>query len=150
MSSDKAPSAGDGEARAAGVEGMVGQSSSPTRPPPGAGPRANTGGFVGAAEVPEVTREEDAPLADDELLVKDAEDEVVDEEVVLEDVTLLSPASPLLPAARAGGATTRDVVGFASGRAPAERSAGRRGRRDARAGSHGRVNRSRRKRRQRR
>lgn len=100
MSSDKAPSAGDGEARAAGVEGMVGQSSSPTRPPPGAGPRANTGGFVGAAEVPEVTREEDAPLADDELLVKDAEDEVVDEEVVLEDVTLISPASPLLPAAR--------------------------------------------------
>ena len=47
-----------------------------------------------------MTREEDAPLADDEMLVKDAEDEVVDEEVVLEDVTLISPASPLLPAAR--------------------------------------------------
>ena len=34
------------------------------------------------------------------MLVKDEEDEVVDEEVVWEDVTLISPASPLLPAAR--------------------------------------------------
>lgn len=100
LSSDMAPSAAGGGARDAGVEGMVGQSSSPTRPPPGAGPRTGAGGFEGAAEVPGVTREEEAPLAKDEVLAEDEEDEVVDEEVVWEDVTLISPASPPLPAAR--------------------------------------------------
>ena len=100
LSSDMAPSAAGGGARVAGVEGMVGQSSSPMRPPPGAGPRTGAGGFEGAAEVPGVTREEEAPLANDEVLAEDVEDEVVDEEVVWEDVTLISPASPPLPAAR--------------------------------------------------